>query len=138
MMIGRNKNPETYSCFSQFLLSLRKGRLARTFSLSFPMDWKTIVLYLHVKEMRIDTIHEDRARTLGKEAVACSSVTKYIRNARFALKTEVVTPEPAKSRHSCVGEATSAVLEEYPFSSVRELSRLTCLPCSNVHRRLTQ
>jgi hypothetical protein len=40
---------EVNSCSSQFLLFLRKWRLTRTFSFSFPMDQKTIVLFLHMK-----------------------------------------------------------------------------------------
>jgi hypothetical protein len=53
MIIGYNKNPETYSCWSQFLLLLRKRRLTSPFNFSFPMDQKTIVLYLHMKEMEL-------------------------------------------------------------------------------------
>jgi hypothetical protein len=45
------------------------------------MDQKTIVLYLHMKEMEIDAFHEDLVHILGKEAVACSTMTRYARNA---------------------------------------------------------
>jgi hypothetical protein len=45
------------------------------------MYQKTIVLYLHMKRMGFDAIHEDFVRTLGKEAVAYSTLTKYVRNA---------------------------------------------------------
>jgi hypothetical protein len=102
------------------------------------MDQKTIVLYLHMKGMGLDVIHGDLVRTLGKEAVAYSTVTKYIQNARFAPKTEVVTPEPAEGRYNPVDEAIFAALGEYLFSSVRELSRLTCFSRSTAHRHFTQ
>jgi hypothetical protein len=107
-------------------------------SLLFSEDQKTIVLYLHVKGIGLDAIHEGLARTLGKEEAAYYIVTKYVQNARFAPKTEAVTPEPPEGRHSPVDEAILAVLGEYPFSSVRELFWFTYLPRSTVHRYLTQ
>jgi hypothetical protein len=45
------------------------------------MDQKTISLYVHMKGMRFDAIHEDLVRTVGKEAMAYSTVTKYVQNA---------------------------------------------------------
>jgi hypothetical protein len=36
-----------------------------------------------------------------------------------------------------VDQAVLIALADYPFSSVRELSRLTCLPRAMVHRHLT-
>jgi hypothetical protein len=102
------------------------------------MDQKTSVLYLQIKGMGLDTAHEDLVRTLGKEAVVYSTVTKYVRNARFAPETEAAMLEPAEGRHGPVDEAILAALGEYPFSSVQELSRFTCLPRSTVHRNLTQ
>jgi hypothetical protein len=75
---------------------------------------------------------------LGKEAVTYSTVTKYAENARFALTTEAIPPKPAEGGHGPVDEAILAAIGEKPFSSGRELSRLTCLPRSTVHRRLAQ
>jgi hypothetical protein len=60
------------------------------------MDKKTIILYLQMKGMIFDAIHENLVRTLGKGAVAYSIVTNHVRNARFTPKTEAVTPEPAE------------------------------------------
>jgi hypothetical protein len=48
------------------------------------MDQKPIVLDLRMKEMVLDTIHDDLIRTLGKNAVAYSTVTKYARSAQFS------------------------------------------------------
>jgi hypothetical protein len=39
-------------------------------------DQKPIVLYLRMKEMALDAIHDDLVRTLGKDTVAYSTVTK--------------------------------------------------------------
>jgi hypothetical protein len=48
------------------------------------MDQKPIVLYLRMKGMALDAIHDDPVRTLGKGAVAYSTVTKYARSAQFS------------------------------------------------------
>jgi hypothetical protein len=63
-----------------------------------------------MKGMGLDPIHEDLVRTLGKEAMAYSTVTKDGRNARSAPKTEGVTLESAEGRHGPVGEAILAAL----------------------------
>jgi hypothetical protein len=108
------------------------------FRSSFLIYQKTIVLYIHMKGMGLDAIHKDLVCTLGKEAVAYTTVIKYVRNARFAPKTEAVTPEPAEGRNVPVDEAILSALVEYPFFSGRELSSLSCLPRSAVHRHLAQ
>jgi hypothetical protein len=48
------------------------------------MDQKSIVPYLRMKGMDLDAIHDDLVHTLGKDAVAYSTVTKYARNAQFS------------------------------------------------------
>jgi hypothetical protein len=92
------------------------------------MDQKPIVLYLRMKEMALDAIPDDLIHTLGKDAVAYSTVTKYARNTQFSGRKEA-TPR--------VDEAMLTALAEFPFpflfSSVRELSRMIYLPRSTVH-----
>jgi hypothetical protein len=104
------------------------------------MDQKPIVLYPRMKGMSLDAIHNNLVRTLGKDAVAYSTVTEYARSAQFSGRTEATPPEPPDVKRSPVDEAILAALAEFPFSSVRELSRRICLPRSTVnpHRHLTQ
>jgi hypothetical protein len=106
------------------------------------MDQKPIVLYLRMKEMAFDAIHHDLVRTLGKDAVTYSMVTKYARIAQSSGRKEVTPPEAPDVERSPVDEAILTVLAEFPFpfsfSSVRELSQMICLPRSTVHRHLTQ
>jgi hypothetical protein len=106
------------------------------------MDQKPIVLYLRMKGMTLDAIHDDLVRTLGKDAVAYSTVTKYARSAQFSGRKEATPPEAPDVEHSPVDEAILTAPAEFPFpfSSVRELSRRICLPRSTVHRQrhLTQ
>jgi hypothetical protein len=49
------------------------------------MDQKEIVLYLHMKGMSLDAIHDDvmRVRVLRENAVAYSTVTQYVHTEKF-------------------------------------------------------
>jgi hypothetical protein len=46
-----------------------------------------------MKGMALDAIHNDFVRALGKDAVALSTVTKYVRSAQFSGGKEVTPPE---------------------------------------------
>jgi hypothetical protein len=104
------------------------------------MDQKPIVIYLRMKGMALDVIHDDIVRTLGKDAVTCSTVTKYVRSAQFSGRKEATVPEASDVEFNPADETILTALVEFPFSSVRELSRRICLPRSTVHRHqhLTQ
>jgi hypothetical protein len=108
------------------------------------MDQKAIVLYLRMKEMAVDAIHDDLVHMLGKDAVAYSMVTKYARSAQFSGRKESTPPEAPDVERSPVDEAILTALAEFPFrfpfSSVREFSRRIYLLRSTVHRHwhLTQ
>jgi hypothetical protein len=104
------------------------------------MDQKPVVLNLRMKGMALDAIHDDLVRTLGKDAVAYSTVTKYACSAQFSSRKEATPLEVPEVERSLVDGAILTALAElpFPFSSVRELSRRICLPRSTVHRHLTQ
>jgi hypothetical protein len=95
-----------------------------------------------MKGMALDAIHDHLVRTLGKDVVAYSTKTKYAHSAQFSGRKEATSPEAPDVEHSPVDEAILTALAEFqfPFSSVRELSRRICLPRSTVHRHrhLTQ
>jgi hypothetical protein len=97
------------------------------------MDQKAIVLYLHMRGMSLDAIHEDVMRVLGENAVAYSTATKYVRSEKFPPKNDGLPSQPMTVEPGPVDQAIIAALVDEPFSSVRELSRLTCLPWSTVH-----
>jgi hypothetical protein len=104
------------------------------------MDQKPIVLYLQMKGMALalDAIHDDLVRTLGKDSVAYSTMTKYSRSTQFSGRKKATLPEAPNVERSPVDEAILTARPEFafPFSSVRELSRRTCLPKSTMHRHL--
>jgi hypothetical protein len=101
------------------------------------MDQKPIVLYLRMKGMALDAIHDDLVRTVGKDAVTYSTVTKYTHSAQFSGRKEAISSEASDVECSPVGEAILTALTEFPFWYVRELSRRICRPRSTVHRHLT-
>jgi hypothetical protein len=105
------------------------------------MDQNAIVLYLQSRGMSLDAIHEDlvrvRVRVLGENTVAYSTVTKYVRSEKFPPKNDGPPSEPINLEPGPVHQAILTALADHLFSSVRELSRLTCLPRSTVHRHLT-
>jgi hypothetical protein len=98
------------------------------------MDQKAIVLDLHMRGMLLDAIHEDvmRVRVLGENAVAYSTVTKYVRSEKFPPKNDGPPSQPMGVQPGPVDQAILTTLADDPFSSVRELSRLSCLPRSTV------
>jgi hypothetical protein len=90
-----------------------------------------------MKGMSLDAIHDDLVRTLGTDAVTDSTVTKYARSAKISPKKDRPSSKPPIVESIPVDDAILAALADYPFSSIRQLSRRTCLPRSTVHRHLT-
>jgi hypothetical protein len=106
--------------------------------ITFSMDQRPIALYLSMKGLSATLIYQELVDTLGREVAAYSTVTWYLREARFAgqseevpIETELMTPNP-------VDIAILGALADRPFSSVRELSRLTYLSRTTIHRHLTE
>jgi DNA-binding IclR family transcriptional regulator len=62
-------------------------------------------------------------------------VTNYLRQRHFPSTLREITDEPAAT---VIDNAILDALEKQPFSSIRELAQLTCIPRSTVHRHLTQ
>jgi hypothetical protein len=82
--------------------------------------------------------------SIGKDAMAYSTVTKYAHRTQFSGRKEAIPPEAPDMERSPVDETILTALAEFPFpfSSVRELSRRIGLPRPTVHlhphRHLTQ
>jgi hypothetical protein len=104
------------------------------------MEQRSIVLYLARNGLSPLAIHRDLVTTLGADAdaVSYSSVTRYLRDAVFAFSNPpTALPEP-KARFDDCDHAILLALAEQPFALVRELSRLTHLPRTTVHRKSTK
>jgi hypothetical protein len=102
------------------------------------MTQRPIGAYLSLKWMLAPEIHDDIVATLGPNAVLYSSVTRYLRETRFPPSRPEPHPADVQRDLDDSDQVTLAALEESPFASVRQLSRLTHLPSTTVYRRLTQ
>jgi hypothetical protein len=91
-----------------------------------------------MKGMALDAIHDNLVRTLGKDPVASSTVTKCARSGQFSGRKEATPPEaPGVERSPVAGAILTGLAEfPFPFSFVRELSRRICLPRCTVHWHL--
>jgi hypothetical protein len=83
-------------------------------------------------------IHDNIVATLGPDAVSCSSVTRYLREARFPPSKPEHHPADIQRDLDDSDQAILAALEDGQFASVQQLSRLTHLPSTTIYRRLTQ
>jgi hypothetical protein len=76
--------------------------------------------------------------TLGLAAVSYSSVARDLREARFTPSKPAPSPADVQKDLDDSCQALLAALEDSPFASVRQLSRLTHFPSTTVYRCLTQ
>jgi hypothetical protein len=81
-------------------------------------------------------IHDDIVATLGRDAVSNSSVTRCLREARFPPSKPEPHPADVQRDLDDSDQTILAALEDSPFASVQQLSRLAHLPATTVYRRL--
>jgi hypothetical protein len=93
------------------------------------MDQKSVVLYLRMKGVVLDTIHDDFGRPLGNDAVPCSTVTKYAHSAQFSGRKEATPSEAPDVARSPVDEGILTVLAEFPFSFSNYCRSSRCKAC---------
>jgi AraC-like DNA-binding protein len=102
------------------------------------MDQRSTVPYVSMKGLSAKAIHQELVQTLGAEAVAYPAVTWHLRTAKFPAQSKEVPRKAGVSWTDAVDAAILMALTNNPFYSVRDLSRLTHLSRSTVHRRLTE
>jgi hypothetical protein len=83
-------------------------------------------------------IHDNIVATLGPDAMSYSSVTYYLREARFPPSKPEPHPADVQRDLDDSSQAILAALEDSPFALVRQLSRLTHLLSTTVYHLLTQ
>lgn len=100
------------------------------------MDQKSICVFLHKKGLSSEQVHSELVQVLGTEAVAYSTVTKYIRSSSFkAIRDESIS-EDSDDETNLIDDAILQALEDEPFASVRRIASKTYLPKSTVYRHL--
>jgi hypothetical protein len=99
------------------------------------MDQQSICLFLAMKRLSAQVIDNKLIAVLGPDAIGSSRVTNYLRQRHFPSTLRDTPDEPAAT---VIDNTIMDALEEQPFSSIRELDQLTCIPRSTGHRHLTQ
>jgi hypothetical protein len=102
------------------------------------MDQRSIALCAFMKGLSAKAIHQELIQTLHDEAFAYPAVTWYFRVAKFPAQGKATPDEAGVMRNDSVDADILKALTDNPFSSVRELSWVTCLFKSTVHRCLTE
>jgi histone-lysine N-methyltransferase SETMAR len=98
------------------------------------MDQHSICLFLAMKGLSAQKIHSELVAVLGADAIGYSTITRYLRQQHFPTKS---SEPPENTSITVVGNAILDALKQQPFSSIREIAKLTCIPRTTVHRHLT-
>jgi hypothetical protein len=83
------------------------------------MGQRSIVLYLNRNGWMARVIHDELEATLGEEAIAYGTVTKYLREAQTGRDDAMPSSAEISPHIDDWDEAILSALEEFPFSSVR-------------------
>jgi hypothetical protein len=102
------------------------------------MTQRPIGADLSPKGMSAREIHDDIVVTIGPDAVSYSLVTHCLSKAQFLPSKPELHPANVQRDLDDSDQAILAALEDNPFASVWQLSRLTHLPSTTIYRRLTQ
>jgi hypothetical protein len=95
------------------------------------MNQRSIALYLNRKGWTARVIQDDLVATLGGEAIAYGTLTKYLREAQTGPDDATQLPEGISPHIDDSPEVTLSALEEFSFSSVQYLFyaiHLRCVP----------
>jgi hypothetical protein len=101
------------------------------------MDQRSVVLSLNRKGWMAPVIHDDLVATLGEEAIAYSTVTKYFREAQTGPDDATALPEEISPHIDDSDEAILRALEDFSFSSVQHLFCAIHLPKTTAYRRFS-
>jgi hypothetical protein len=118
-------------CISRLL----KGsvRSARTLS---SLDQRSIAVFLHMKGLSVKDIHTKLVQVHGSDAIAYSTVTKYLRS-DIVLQNEPGVENRAEDQGFSIRD--NAILEAFEiisFASIRQIAKMTFIPPTTVFRHL--
>jgi hypothetical protein len=90
------------------------------------MNQRLICLFLALKGLSLRAVDNKLIAVLGADAIAYSTVTKYLRQGQF---TSLLVDRPPEEPATIVTDREILdALQHYPFSSIRELARFTWIP----------
>jgi transposase len=101
------------------------------------MDQRSICLFLEMKGLSARAIHNELTEVLGPEAIAYSTVTKYLRLGKMTTEIEEIPFIEFEHEENLIDQAITLALNDEPFASIRQIARKTLLPRSTIYRHLT-
>jgi hypothetical protein len=96
------------------------------------MTQRPIVAYSSLKWISAREIHDDIVAILGPDVVSYSSVTRSLRDAQFPPSKPELHLADVQRDLDDLDQVILAALEDSPFTSVRQPSRLTHVPSTTV------
>jgi hypothetical protein len=97
------------------------------------MDQWSICLFLAMLGLSARQVHNELVAMLGLDAIGFSTVIRYSGQRQFPVRSPEPSDEPPTT---IIDDAILQVLNKQPFSSVRELAKLTSIPTTTVYRHL--
>jgi hypothetical protein len=94
------------------------------------MDQQSICLFPAMKQLSVQAIYSEPVGVFGPGAIGYYTVTNYLRQRHFP---STLRETPDESAATVIDDAILDALDKQPFSSIRELAQLTCIPRSTVH-----
>jgi hypothetical protein len=102
------------------------------------MDRRTIVVFLYLKELSAKTrnVHIELVPIFGSDAIACSTVTKYLQNSVILQKEPEDEDRAEDQGFSVTDNAILEALEIMSFASISWIAQMTFIPPTIRFRRL--
>jgi hypothetical protein len=101
------------------------------------MYQRMIVADLALKGLSAHAIHKDLMATFWCDAIAYSTVARYLHDADCSSSNQRTASVEASRALDDSDQVILSSLDENLFASVRQLSRLTHIPPTTVYRRIT-
>jgi hypothetical protein len=99
------------------------------------MDQRSTRLFVAIKALSAQAISIALVTVLGPDAITYSTLAKYRRQRQFPSVPCDPSEEPPRT---VIDSAILNPLEKQPFSSIRQLAKLTCIPTTAVRQHLTR
>jgi hypothetical protein len=99
------------------------------------MDQRSVYEFLAIKGISAQAIGSELVAVIGPDAIAHSTVTKSPRQRQPRAFPCQGSEQPSAA---IIEDSILDALDSQPFSSIRELGKLTCIPATAIHRHLAR
>jgi hypothetical protein len=100
------------------------------------MGIRSFVTYFSMKDMNARETYAHTNNTLGADCIGYSTVTKYLKEKSFSKSMLDRDFDPKIEEENFIDETIFAVIEKYPFSSLRQIAKRILIPMSTVRYHL--